>query len=53
MCSMVSEQEIIQELEKGAISTEEIQSATTGGTTCGRCLMEIDAIVEAHLKNKN
>lgn len=46
ICNMVSEQEIINELKKGAVDTSDIQYATRAGTSCGKCLMTIDQIVE-------
>lgn len=46
ICNMVSEQEIISELKKGALDTSDIQYATRAGTSCGRCLTTIDRIVE-------
>lgn len=46
ICNMVSEKEIIHELKKGAKETADIQRATRAGTSCGRCLMTIDQIVE-------
>lgn len=52
ICNLVTEDEIIELLKKGALSTEDIQKHTNGGTSCGRCLPEIDAIVEAFLRNK-
>ncbi len=52
LCSMVSEKEITKALEKGAGSTAHIQKVTTAGTTCGRCLPEIDYIVEEFKKGK-
>jgi len=45
LCNMVSEQEIINELKKGAIDASDIQYATRAGTSCGKCLMTIDQIV--------
>ena len=48
ICNMVSEQEIINELKKGALDTSDIQYATRAGTSCGKCLMTIDQIVEEH-----
>ena len=46
ICNMVSEKEIIHELKKGAKETADIQRVTMAGTSCGRCLMTIDQIVE-------
>jgi NAD(P)H-nitrite reductase large subunit len=43
---MVSEREIILALKKGVKETADIQRITRAGTSCGRCLMIIDQIVE-------
>ncbi|WP_262886035.1 (2Fe-2S)-binding protein [Sunxiuqinia indica] len=48
ICNMVSEKEIISALKKGATSTEDIQYATRAGTSCGKCLMTIDQIVQEY-----
>jgi bacterioferritin-associated ferredoxin len=51
---MVAENEIRAALAKGARTTSEIQKMTRAGTSCGRCLMWIDSIVEEfinHLPN--
>jgi len=48
---MVTEKEIHAALEKGARTTSEIQKITRAGTSCGRCLMWIDSIVEEFLAN--
>lgn len=48
ICNMVSEQEIINELKKGARDVSDIQYATRAGTSCGKCLMTIDQIVEEY-----
>ena len=52
ICNLVEEKEIVSFLEKGATSTKEIQNLTRAGTTCGRCLPEIDQIVEQFEKEK-
>jgi bacterioferritin-associated ferredoxin len=49
ICNFVTEKEIIEALRKGARSTSEIQKYTRAGTSCGRCLPEIDALVEEFL----
>lgn len=49
---MVTENEIITALKKGARSTTEIQKLTAAGTSCGRCLVLIDAMVEEFLANQ-
>ncbi len=46
ICNMVSEKEIVDALKKGARTTKDIQEACYAGTTCGKCLMTIDTIVE-------
>lgn len=52
MCNFVDESEIIKLLEKGADSTSQIQSLTRAGTSCGRCLPEIDGLVADHKNTK-
>ena len=52
-CNLVDEKEIIALLNKGAVSTKEIQNLTRAGTSCGRCLPLIDEIVAVHLKGKS
>ena len=49
ICNFVTEKEIIEVLKKGARSTPEIQRLTRAGTSCGRCLPEIDSVVEEFL----
>lgn len=52
ICNLVQEKEIKEWLRKGAVSTEDIQQITGAGTTCGKCLPEIDQLVENHKKTK-
>lgn len=52
VCNLVTEKEILLVLRKGALSTSDIQQATRAGTSCGRCLMEIDRMVEEFLEQK-
>ncbi len=52
ICNLVDEREIKASLEKGASSTRDIQDHTRAGTSCGRCLPEIDEIVNSHKKEK-
>ena len=52
ICNLVEEKEIETLLEKGANSTEDIQKLLRAGTSCGRCLPEIDEIVKAYKKKK-
>ena len=49
ICNMVPEKEIIETLQKGARSTSDIQRQTRAGTSCGRCLVVIDSLVEEFL----
>ena len=48
LCNHVTALEIKKKLRAGALTTSEIQKFTTAGTGCGRCIMEIDAIVETY-----
>lgn len=52
ICNLVQEKEIISFLKKGASSTKDIQMLTRAGSSCGRCLPEIDQIVERFEKEK-
>jgi bacterioferritin-associated ferredoxin len=52
LCTLIDKKEIKTALKKGAKSTKEIQQLTRAGTSCGRCLPEIDQIVEDFLKKK-
>lgn len=52
MCNFVTESEILSVLKKGARSTEDIQMYTRAGTSCGRCLVNVDRIVKDYLDSK-
>lgn len=52
LCNLTDKKEIENVLKKGAGSTKEIQQLTRAGTSCGRCLPEIDQIVADYLKKK-
>ena len=52
ICNLVQEKEIISFLEKGAKSTKDIQMLTRAGSSCGRCLPEIDQLVEQYEKER-
>lgn len=52
ICNLVTEKEIMSFLEKGASSAKDIQMLTRAGSSCGRCLPEIDQIVEQYEKEK-
>lgn len=47
ICNFVDEKEIVSLLKKGAKSTRDIQFLTRAGTSCGRCLPQIDELVES------
>ena len=52
LCNLVEEKEVRSLLKKGACSTNDIQRYSKAGTSCGRCLPEIDELVSAELKEK-
>lgn len=52
LCNLIDKKEIETFLKKGASSTRDIQDLTRAGTSCGRCLPEIDQIVEDFKKQK-
>jgi len=52
LCNLVEENEILLALKKGATTTKEIQVTTRAGTSCGRCITEIDRMVEDYQKKK-
>lgn len=49
ICNMVSENEILAALHKGATTTSDIQQITRAGTSCGKCLVIVDGLVEEYL----
>jgi bacterioferritin-associated ferredoxin len=49
MCNVVSENEIKTALKKGATTSSDIQKMTSAGTSCGKCLVVVDAIVEKYM----
>ena len=51
-CNAVDEREMKIYLKKGVLSTSQIQELTRAGTTCGKCLPEIDELVEDYIKEK-
>jgi bacterioferritin-associated ferredoxin len=50
LCNQVTAPEIKKILRAGALTTSEIQKLTSAGTSCGRCIREIDALLENHRK---
>jgi len=53
LCNHVSAIEIKKMLRAGALTTAEIQKFTTAGTGCGRCVREIDSIVEKYMSENS
>jgi bacterioferritin-associated ferredoxin len=51
ICNVVSENEIKAALKKGATTTSDIQKMTCAGTSCGKCLVFVDELVEKHLSD--
>ena len=52
LCNFIEEKEILSALKKGAESTKQIQQITGAGTSCGRCLPEIDQHLKTFEKEK-
>lgn len=52
LCNFIEEKEIVAALKKGANSTKDIQDITGAGTSCGRCLPEVDQLVKDWQKEK-
>jgi len=48
LCNHVSAQEIKKILRVGALTLAEVQQHTAAGTSCGRCVREIQTIIEKH-----
>jgi len=53
LCNLVDEKEIQKVLKKGAGSTKDIQNFTRAGTSCGRCLPQIDDLVSNNIKENS
>jgi bacterioferritin-associated ferredoxin len=49
LCNQVAEKEIHMALKKGARSVADIQKLTRAGTSCGRCLVIIDDLVNQYI----
>jgi bacterioferritin-associated ferredoxin len=52
LCNLVDDKKIVSVLKKGAISTSQVQKFSGAGTTCGRCLPQIDQLVSGFIKQK-
>jgi bacterioferritin-associated ferredoxin len=52
LCNFVEEKEIVSVLKKGATSASDIKQFTGAGRSCGRCLSEIEQLVELYQKKK-
>jgi len=50
LCNQVSASEIKKILRSGVLSLADVQQYTAAGTSCGRCVREISAIIENHKK---
>lgn len=50
LCNLVEENEILLALKKGATTTKEIQATTRAGTSCSRCITEINRMAEEYKK---
>lgn len=51
VCNFIPEKEILQTIEKGAATLEEIKDLTGAGTSCGRCHPAIKNLLETHSQN--
>ncbi len=51
-CNGVTEAEVMRILKKGAQNIGDISRLTLASTGCGRCKVEVEAIVAGYLKNK-
>ena len=51
-CNGITEAEILKILKKGAEGIDEVSRFTLAGTSCGRCRVEIRAIMDAYKKVK-
>lgn len=52
LCNLVDEKEINSFLKRGASGTGEIQQLTAAGSSCGRCLPEVDHLVKEFSNKK-
>ena len=50
-CMGTTVRDIMDAVENGAKTLEEVQAATQAGTVCGACLPELEALIE-QLANK-
>lgn len=53
LCNLVDEDEILSFLKKGAESTKDIQNLSRAGSSCGRCLPQIDDLVSTYKKENS
>ena len=52
VCNFVPEKEILQAIDKGATTLEDIKEMTGAGTSCGRCHPAINSLLAAVHENK-
>jgi len=50
LCNHVSAIEIRKILSSGVVTLSEVQNFTSAGTNCGRCVREIEDLIEKHDK---
>jgi bacterioferritin-associated ferredoxin len=50
LCNHISAIEIRKILRTRPITLSDVQNFTSAGTSCGRCVREIEAIIEKHNK---
>jgi len=48
LCNHVTGIEIRKILRAGAITLSDVQKLTSAGTNCGRCVREIETMIEEH-----
>ena len=52
ICHSVNEKEILRLLKRGARDLGEVKKFTLASTGCGRCKVEVEAVIEKYLSNK-
>lgn len=49
-CLNISEADIVDAINKGAKTLDDVQDATGAGSACGSCLSDIEELLEKHSK---
>lgn len=52
LCNGVTEDDILRIMKKGAKDVGDVRKFTLASTTCGKCKIEIDSIVDQFLRTK-